>query len=506
MNRFLTAAVAVSTVALLMTSCTKHQQNPPAPPPPPPPNPTQVADKPVTEEPSGLRPGAPGPTRPIDNGDNGDVDKLAALSIADIEQFWTGAYPTWFKGKFNPVTELFSWDERFKHGKFCGEDTYDVYNAMWCQAEPSTQNCTSAEPPKCTPSNNTIGWDRGGLMPDMRDTAGDLGVPLVLSHEYGHSIQYTMADLIHGDSVEWATTGEQQADCFAGVYMRWVVDGKSPRFTLNNGDGLNKVMIAMIMLRDPLLAQVDPEQATLVHGSAFERVTAFQMGFDGGGSACATIDPQEIAQRRASYPKDFLTPGKTGEVPITQDSVKANVEALTKAFSPADPPKVSFDPASCPDAKTTPPASYCPSTNTINVDLNRLVLLGTRLSRGSPMSGSMMTLSGDYTAFSTVLSRYMLAVQKQHGGLALDNANAGLRTACLTGVASAKLAKGVPISDGNTVQLTAGDLDEAVFGLLTNGLVASNVNGDYAPSSFARVDAFRAGVLGDQDGCLKQFS
>lgn len=508
MNRFLTACVALASVALLMTSCTRHSQNTSAPAPPPPPNPTQVAGKPVAQGPSGLRPNPPPGSRPIDNGDGGDIDKLAGLSVADIEQFWTGAYATWFKdkGQFKPVNELFSWDERFKHGKFCGGDTYDVYNAMWCEAEQGTQNCTSAEPPACTPSNNTIGWDRGGLMPDMVDTAGDLGVPLVLAHEYGHSIQYTMADLIHGDTVEWSTAAEQQADCFAGVYMRWVVDGKSPRFTLDNGDGLTKVMIAMINLRDPLLLNnIDPDQATLVHGSAFERVTAFEMGFDNGGSECAKITPDEIKSRRAHYPKEALQQGKTGEVPIDQDTVNANVTALTKALSPANPPKVSFDATPCADAKATPPASYCPSTNTINVDLNRLVLMGTRLSRGSPVAGSMMTTFGDYTALSTVLSRYMLAWQKEHGGLALDNPNAGLRTACLTGVATADLAKGVAISDKDTVQLTAGDLDEAVAGLLTNGLAASDVNGAYPPSSFARVHAFQEGVLGDQDNCLKQF-
>lgn len=99
----------------------------------------------------------------------------------------------------------------------------------------------------------------------------------------------------------------------------------------------------------------------------------------------------------------------------------------------------------------------------------------------------------------------MLAVQKQRGGLSLDNASAGLRTACLTGVATAKLAKGIPLSNGNTVRLTGGDLDEAVAGVLTNGLAASNVNGEFAPSGFARVDAFRSGVLTDEDTCLKQW-
>jgi hypothetical protein len=55
--------------------------------------------------------------------------------------------------------------------------------------------------------------------------------------------------------------------------------------------------------------------------------------------------------------------------------------------------------------------------------------------------------------------------------------------------------------------LSAGDLDEAVAGLLTNGLVASDVNGDKVPSGFSRISAFRAGVQTDDiDTCYDQFA
>jgi hypothetical protein len=50
-----------------------------------------------------------------------------------------------------------------------------------------------------------------------------------------------------------------------------------------------------------------------------------------------------------------------------------------------------------------------------------------------------------------------------------------------------------------------GDLDEAVVGILTNGLVSSDVNGDTVPSGFSRVDAFRTGVLGDKYRCINRF-
>jgi len=55
------------------------------------------------------------------------------------------------------------------------------------------------------------------------------------------------------------------------------------------------------------------------------------------------------------------------------------------------------------------------------------------------------------------------------------------------------------------VALTAGDLDEAISGLLTNGLAASDVNGETVPAGFSRMDAFRIGVLGDEDRCFKRF-
>ncbi len=64
--------------------------------------------------------------------------------------------------------------------------------------------------------------------------------------------------------------------------MRWVAEDKSPRFTLSTGDGLNNVLAAMIAFRDPLLSEGDPEAGVDEHGSAFERLSAFQFGFTDG--------------------------------------------------------------------------------------------------------------------------------------------------------------------------------------------------------------------------------
>ncbi len=184
--------------------------------------------------------------------------------------------------------------------------------------------------------------------------------------------------------------------------------------------------------------------------------------------------------------------------------MNAVFEALGTIFSPANPPELSLDAESandCPDARPSPPVSYCPATNTITVDMPELEAMGTP--SGQDANGGLV--SGDNSAYSVLVSRYMLAVQNERGGVALDSAEAALRTACLSGVATTRMTQAVTTSDGNTVALTAGDLDEAVSGLLTNGLVASDVNGETVPSGFSRMDAFRTGVLGDEDRCFKRF-
>jgi len=447
-------------------------------------DPFKVAGMQAVDGPTGLRPDAEKPTREVTNTDGGRIDELAVSSISDIEEYWKTAYSEAFPGDFEPVRKLISWDSNDYDGQFCDEDTYELVNAAFC------------------PLNNTIGWDRGVLMPQLAKANGDMAVTMVLAHEYGHSVQKQAKLNRRGTET---LVGEQQADCFAGAYMRWVAEGNSRRFTLSTGDGLNNLLAGMISFRDPILTEEDISESGNddEHGSAFERISAFQSGFTDGPSACAGIDAKEIAQRRGDLPV-ALQQDDTGEWPVSEESVRAVVDAMNILFAPKSPPVLSFDTAAaqrCPDARPSPPVSFCPATNTIAVDLPGLEKIGTPTGEDDNTS----VVAGDNTAYSVLMSRYMLSLQHEQGGLVLNNAEAGLRTACLTGVATTKLADGVSTPDGNTVALTAGDLDEAVGGLLTNGLAAGDVNGDSVPAGFSRIDAFRIGVLGNIDRCLKRF-
>ena len=445
-------------------------------------DPFKVAGMRAVDGPTGLRPGGTDKSREVSDSDGGKVDQIAAASVSDIEQYWDEAFGASFPGAFHPVKALYSWNSDDYEGTFCDEDTYGLVNAAFC------------------PPDNIIGWDRGVLLPALRKANGDMAITMVLAHEYGHSVQ-RQAKLNRKDTPVLVV--EQQADCLAGSYLRWVAEGNSPRFSLSTGDGLNNLLVSMISFRDPLLSEDDVnfEGTGDEHGSAFERISAFQFGFIDGPSACAAIDAKEIAQRRGDLPV-ALQRDESGEWPVSEESVKAIVDAMNILFKPAQPPKLAFSAADCADARPSPPVSFCPATNTIDVDLPALEKLGTP--QGDP-DDMLAVLSGDNSAYSVLMSRYVMSLQHQRGGLVLDSAEAGLRTACLTGVATTKLADGVNTQDGNTVALTAGDLDEAVAGLLTNGLAASDVNGDTVPAGFSRIDAFRIGVLGNEDRCLKRF-
>jgi predicted metalloprotease len=469
--------VGAVAAALALTACTSTLQGEPvsvfA-------DPFRVAGMPATDGPTGLRPDALGPTRVVIGTDESNTDELARQAISDIEEFWEDAYHNAFDGEFKPVDRLYSWDANgFDATGFCDIDTYGLVNAGFCDTD------------------NTIGWDRGELLPGLRQDYGDIGVALVLAHEYGHAVQ-EQADLVNKATP--TLVSEQQSDCLAGAYMRWVAEDNSPRFTLSTGDGLNNVLATVIAFRDPLLNEDDPEAGVDEHGSAFERLSAFQFGFTDGPSACAAIDMREIGQRRGDLPV-LLEEDETGEWPVSEESVRAVADAMNILFEPAAPPELSFDAAECPDARPSPPVSYCPATNTIAVELDELAEMGAPPDIENPVG----LATGDNTAYSVLVSRYMQAIQRERGGVALDNAEAALRTACLTGVATTKLSKRVDTPDGNTVALTAGDVDEAVSGILINGLVASDVNGESVPSGFSRIDAFRVGVLGDTERCFKRF-
>jgi predicted metalloprotease len=445
-------------------------------------DPFRVGGLPVTGGPSGPRENAPAPTGTVYNTDGGAADKLALLAINDVEQFWQQAYHNVLKGTFTPIHQLISYDSNDPSSpSICGRGSYHLANAFYCR------------------DDKVMAWDRGVLVPRAQRFFGDISVPALIAHEYAHAVQQ-MAGLVNGETP--TLVAEQQADCFAGVYLRWVAEGHSPRFTVSTGDGLDHVLAGLITIRDPVLTPEDTELSEQGHGTAADRVSAFGKGFIRDAAACAAIDMDEIKHRRGDLPMPSQVnptgePG-TGEVAINNDTISTLMETLEKIFSPKQAPALSVDRANCPDAQANPPAFYCPATNTVVVDLPALQKMGAPANESNHF-----LLQGADTALSVVMSRYVLDLERERG-LPLDTPAAAVLTACLTGVAHRKMAEPVKLASGNSLVMTAGDLDDAAAGLLTNGLVASDVNGATVPAGFTRMTAFAYGFLGTEELCYQR--
>ncbi|MGO8962877.1 neutral zinc metallopeptidase [Mycobacterium sp.] len=444
--------------------------------------PDRVGGLHATHGQSGVRADTSGPQGDVEGTDGGSDDRLALLAVNDVQDFWAATYPRFFSGQYTPVSTLISYNSTNPWSRgVCGRPTsYELVNASYCRLDDS------------------VSWDRGSFIPNTHKYFGDMAVVGLFAHELGHAVQ-TKAHTVHRLSP--TIVKEQQADCFAGVYLHWVAQGRSPRFTMNTTDGLDHVLAAGITSRDPVDVS---ENASDAHGSALDRVGAFQEGFDGDAATCATIDQKEIARRHVGLPpalQNYPSSGfEPGETPITDNSLAALIETLAQIFHPEKAPALTVGGnLPCADARPSPPASYCPATNTINVDLPGLQRMGAYTDKES-----RQLLQGDDTAFSVVTSRYMLAVQHQQS-VSLTGERAALRTACLTGVAQRDMATPVTTPSGSNLLLNAGDLDEAISGLLTNHLVASDANGDSVPAGFTRIVAFRSGLVGNAAQCYGNF-
>ena len=437
-------------------------------------DPNRVAGLPADDGPSGALVGAPPSTSRVINTDGGAVDQLALLAIEDVEAYWQQHYSGSLPGSFSPVSGLVSIDPEASFPEVCDSEPSEfASNAAYCVPE------------------DVIAWDRVGLLPTAKQYFGELSVNGLLAHEYGHALQYK-AGLVDRDTP--TLVSEQQADCFAGAYLRWVAKGESPRFTINTTEALDKVLAGAIAIRDrPPSISIPFLELEASHGTALDRVGAFQQGFDIGPGSCAEIDIADIRERRGDIPASLFDPASpSSDMGITPQMLSSVIDVLNRIFTPTQPPTIDFE-SSC----AAGPASYCPDTNTIGVDTAALARIGTPADENQ-----RVLLQGDNSAISILTSRYVLALQQQSGAR-IDGENAAMRTACLTGVAQSRMAD--PAASADQLVLSAGDLDEAVSGLLTNGLVASDVNAMTVPSGFTRILAFRSGLAGDLERCYQRF-
>jgi predicted metalloprotease len=421
-------------------------------------------------------PDQPGGVDPsfVKNTDNGPIDRLAAAVLTDVRSYWTETFPEIAGKDWNDLSGgYFSVDTSSEKAPSppCVDKASDVEgNAFYC------------------PTADIIAWDRAALLPVLKERFGEAAVMLVLAHEMGHAVQRRAGLSVEKQEAEPDTYPtiliEAQADCYAGSFVRWVVDDNATYLNVA-ADRLDPALESLITFRDPIGTEQTDEGA---HGDAFDRVSAFQDGYDSGVKLCSemTVDNRTFTQRGFNDAADAATGGNLAFDQML-DSVTPQLNTYfdklvtergkqwrEPSLTPTD------EQPDCTDADQGPVA-YCPDSTEIDYDTE------------DELPG-IHTGIGDYATGTLLASRYALAaiadLQKPTEG-----ADTQRGTVCLAGSFTGSL---LSLEEQ---YLSPGDLDEAIQVLLTYDYAARDIAGDGTATGFERVRAFRKGVLDGDKAC-----
>lgn len=213
-----------------------------------------------------LAPATPSPSasvQPSDPAADNRRELQAAIErfSADIDQYWTLAFPAVYHAPYKPISELIAYEGR-ADAPVCNGHRLRSGNAYYCEA------------------GDYIAWDEPGLLLPMYVEAGDFAVAFVLAHEWGHAVGSRASANLPAN-----VFGELQADCFAGAYAAWA----DQNGTLDAGD-LDEAVFAMYRVRDAAgTPWLDPD----AHGSSLDRIRSFSVGLDEGPAKCANYSLPE---------------------------------------------------------------------------------------------------------------------------------------------------------------------------------------------------------------------
>jgi predicted metalloprotease len=281
---------------------------------------------------------------------------------------------------------------------------------------------------------------------------------------------------------------EQQADCFAGAWVARAVNGESDLIELDDED-VRIGLLAMISVRDPVGIDQFSEGG---HGSAFDRVGAFQVGFTEGVARCAELidDPLPLVPNvlRPGDNEDGNADFGFGEreiVGLITDDLNA---FWPDALADADAEVQTLDvvPVEAPeDVDCAEPAGDF-AIGAVLCAANDEVFFN------EPFARDLYDRYGDFVVGYILGGAWAEAAQQ-----ALQSQLAGedraLLSDCLTGAWASTLIPGASSDPDRNARIEAGDLDEAIRSALVVGDQAST--DDVRGSGFEKIASFREGVL-----------
>jgi predicted metalloprotease len=407
-----------------------------------------------------------------------DADAVMIAAAIDVGAFWEDAYPNVYGDELPPLEGGF-----WSYGPSTPDDElptcggpmlYDeiAQNAFYCSID------------------DLIAWDRDALVEPFIDEWGAFTAALVMAHEYGHAIQARSGD----NQTLQQVYLELQADCFAGAWVANVADGNSDIFQATLTE-LDVALAGLLSIRDVPGSSPDDPSA---HGSGFDRVSAFSDGLFDGVERCADYGdvPPVVTQEVFTTEADAASGGNLSPadlLPLLYDDLE---DFYTQTFATTGRTWVPvadivfYDPdaddVACGELELSADEAenaifYC-------IDDNLVLADGANL---------MPTLAdiGDFAVATEIARQWAFAAQVQMGNLE-NTLGTSLHADCLTGLYAGDVF--FQLRDSASLQLSPGDLDEAISGFLLGGTIGEQGE---TGTAFQRTDAFRTGFLGTETDC-----
>jgi len=403
--------------------------------------------------------------------------RTVAVAIADIQRYWSDKFPDLYGRRYQPVPA-----SRIIAGR-------PGVKLPPCQGDRLGYRDVAGNAFYCLHDNFVV-YDDAHLFPDLYSDTGPFAVALVLAHEFGHAVQDRA-----GVEAERTIEQELQADCFAGGWTEHVATERGP-VPYSPGD-LEVSLAALLQFRDSPGSSPDDPSA---HGSAFDRVNAFQDGFEFGPERCAAyeVEPPLVVQLPFSSASDARQGGNVAAA----DVIPLTVDLLNDFYTQVEPkysPLSTRDIASFDSTKRTS-IPKCGSTRLdVEAVKNRVFycLDDGYIAFDEPFLQDVYDQIGDFGVATLLANPWATYVQTIQGipGVGDNSLAAVLQADCYTGGWAAAFYNGV-LAGGS---LSPGDLDETVMALLVYSR-ARGVSSDI-PISFVRVRFFRQGFFSGYKSC-----
>ena len=196
-----------------------------------------------------------------------ELDADYAIAVEAVDAWWRASWSEYFRGGYTapglaPAARAPGLFDAPREQVYCGDLLLAEDNAYHC------------------PIGDFLAFEVDLML--LSGELGDAFVYLVVAHEWAHSM------VSHMDPALVSEAYELQADCLAGAALQGAVDDGLLKLDPGDEREFTASLTAVASENDwgTVYVDTDGRQRTETHGSAQERIDAFQRGAGNGVRAC----------------------------------------------------------------------------------------------------------------------------------------------------------------------------------------------------------------------------